>query len=225
MVVIMLKLVIGNKAYSSWSLRGWLAVKQSGLPFEEVVVPMYDDDWPTRRVQPDLVASRGKLPTLWNGDVVVWESLAIIDYLADEVGRDRFWPADGPARALARSVAAEMHAGFADLRRECPTNFRRHYDASPVSDAVAADLARLATLWGQALDRFGGNDGFLFGDFGAADIMFAPVVSRVNTYALPLPEVANAYCRRVLDHPWMKEWYAAAAGEPWVLDRYENLRG
>ncbi len=112
----MLKLIIGNNVYSSWSLRGWLAAKQSGLPFEEVVVPLYDAPWGERRKAPDLAPSRGKVPTLWDGDVPVWESLAIIDYLDGITGGVRFWPADKAARALARSMAAEMHAGYVPLR-------------------------------------------------------------------------------------------------------------
>jgi glutathione S-transferase len=218
----MLKLIIGNKAYSSWSLRGWLAVKQSGLPFVEEVVPLYDSAWEERRARPDLAASDGKVPILWDGDVAIWESLAIVDYLADLAGRDLFWPADRAACGLARSMAAEMHAGYAALRRGCPTNFRRRYPAEPVSAEIAADLARLTGLWAQALDRFGGEEGFLFGAFGAADIMFAPVVSRIDTYSLPVSDVAAAYCRRVLDHPWMQDWYAGAAAEPWFLQRYER---
>jgi glutathione S-transferase len=218
----MLKLVIGNKAYSSWSLRGWLAVKQSGLPFVEEVVALYDDGWTERRTQPDLAVSNGKVPTLWDGDVAVWESIAIIDYLADKAGQDLFWPVDPAARALARSMAAEMHAGYTDLRRGCPTNFRRRYPAEPVTPEIAADLARIADLWGRALDRFGGTDGFLFGSFGAVDIMFAPVVSRIQTYALPVPDFAAAYCRRMADHPWIREWHEAAAAEPGIIAKFER---
>jgi glutathione S-transferase len=218
----MLKLVIGNKAYSSWSLRGWLAIRQSGLPFEEVVVPLYDDDWAERRIQPDLAASAGKVPILWDGDMPVWESLAIIDHLADRVGRDVFWPTDAAARAFARSIAAEMHAGFVDLRRACPTNFRQRYAREPLDPAVEANVDRITALWGQALDRFGGGGDFLFGEFGAADIMFAPVVSRFDTYAIPLPDFAAGYCARMLDHPWMRDWYAGAAAEPWTIAAYER---
>jgi glutathione S-transferase len=218
----MLKLIIGNKAYSSWSLRGWLALKQSGLPFEEEVVALYGPGWDERSRQPDLVQSNGKVPCLWDGDIVVWESAAIIDYLAEKVGRGRFWPEDEAARGFARSIAAEMHSGYVDLRRECPTNFRRRYAYQAVPDAVLADVARITALWGQALDRFGGEGGYLFGDFGATDIMFAPVVSRFDTYALPVPDFARAYCDRILAHPWMRDWYAGAAEEPWVLDKFER---
>jgi glutathione S-transferase len=218
----MLKLIIGNKAYSSWSLRGWLALRQSGLPFDEQVVALYGPGWDERSRQPDLVPSNGKVPCLWDGDVVVWDSIAILDYLADKVGRDRFWPADDAARGLARSICAEMHAGYVDLRRECSTNFRRRHPYRAVPDAVLADIARIAALWGQARDRFGGAGDYLFGSFGAADIMFAPVVSRIDTYALPVPDFARAYCDRMLAHPWMRDWYAAAAAEPWVIDKFER---
>lgn len=120
-----MKLIIGNKAYSSWSLRGWLACKQSGLPFEEVVVPLYDQDWDRRREGDEFAPSSGKVPILWDGEAVVWDSLAIVEYLADKVGRERFWPADEAARAMARSMAAEMHSSFAALRREHSMNIRQ----------------------------------------------------------------------------------------------------
>src|SRR5688572_14255533 len=121
----MLKLFIGNKAYSSWSLRGWLAVRQSGIEFEEIVVPLYDEAWDKRREGDEFAPSSGKVPILWDGDIVVWDSLAIIEYLADKTGRERFWPEDGAARGMARSMAAEMHSGFANLRRDYSMNVRR----------------------------------------------------------------------------------------------------
>ena len=216
-----MKLVIGNKAYSSWSLRGWLACKLSGLPFEEVVVPMYDADWDRRRLQADLAPSAGRIPILWDGDAVVWDSLAIVDYLADKTGRDRFWPRDDAARAMARAIAAEMHAGFTALRREHAMNVRRVFPQRPPTAEVTADLARIAGLWIQARAQWGRDGSFLFGEFGAADAMFAPVCSRIVTYRLPIPESAQAYVEAVMGHPWMQEWIAGARDEPWVLDRYE----
>ena len=131
-----MRLIIGNKAYSSWSLRGWLACKQSGLIFEEVVVPLYDAGWDARREGAEFAPSQGKVPILWDGEAVVWDSLAIVEYLADKVGRDRFWPADEPARAMARSMAAEMHSSFAALRRKCPMNIRQRFPARPPDDDV-----------------------------------------------------------------------------------------
>ena len=120
-----MKLIIGNRAYSSWSMRGWLAMKQSGLEFEELVVPMFDEAWEKRREGDEFAPSLGKVPILWDGDCVVWDSLAIIEFLADRVGRDKYWPTDDAARGMARSMAAEMHSGFANLRRELPMNVRR----------------------------------------------------------------------------------------------------
>jgi glutathione S-transferase len=218
----MLKIIIGNKAYSSWSLRGWLAVKQSGLPFEEEVVSLYDAAWPVRREQPDLAPSAGKVPLLWDGDVAVWESLAIIDYLADKAGTARFWPADPAARAFARSIASEMHAGFADLRQECSTNFRRIFAPKAISANAQANVDRILHVWQAALNRFGSQDGFLFGDFGAADIMYAPVTTRFISYQLPIPEFAKAYCQRVQAHPFVREWLDGAQAETWRIEKFEQ---
>jgi len=221
-----MKIILGNKAYSSWSMRGWLALKQSGLPFTEEVVSLYDDAWPTRRMQPDIAPSAGKVPILWDGDIAVWESLAIIDYLADKVGQDLFWPVDGAARAFARSIATEMHGGFADLRGACPTNFRRVFPPKPIDAAVQANVDRIVHLWSEALTRFGGSSsnsgGFLFGKFGAADIMYAPVTTRFTTYSLPIPQFALDYCRRVQAQPFVKEWLDAAHKEEWVIEKFEQ---
>jgi glutathione S-transferase len=217
-----LRLFIGNKVYSSWSLRGWLAVRQSGLPFEEIVAPLYDDSWIERRETPDFAPSNGKVPILWDGDVPVWESLAIIDYLADKVGADRFWPADPAARALARSMASEMHAGYQALRQQHTMNMRHVYPPEPLTPEVAGDVDRIVALWDQARARFGQGGDYLFGAFGAADIMFAPVVTRFRTWSIPLPSAASAYCDAVRAHPFMVEWTAGADAESWVIDRFEK---
>jgi glutathione S-transferase len=217
-----MKLIIGNKAYSSWSLRGWLACKQSGLPFEEVVVPLYDQDWDKRRAGDEFAPSSGKVPILWDGEAVVWDSLAIVDYLADKVGRDKFWPADEAARAMARSMAAEMHSSFAALRREHSMNIRQIYPPVPPSDAVLHDLSRLMELWAQARARWGGDGEFLFGEFGAADIMFAPVCTRIITYSLPIARFAGPYIQSVLTHPFMQDWIAGAQEEEWVIEQFEQ---
>jgi glutathione S-transferase len=218
----MLKIIIGNKAYSSWSLRGWLAVKQSGLPYEEIVVPLYDEAWPERRMQPDLGISGGKVPTLWDGDIAIWESIAILDYLNDVSGNTRFWPQDKGARALARSMAAEMHSGYMPLRKACSMNVRRVFDAGSPSEAVMENLSRIASLWEQARSHYGVGGPYLFGQFGAADIMFAPVVFRIAGYGLPVSESAHAYVETMLAHPWMIEWVEGAKAENWVLDQYEH---
>ncbi|GAA0729328.1 glutathione S-transferase [Sphingomonas japonica] len=219
----MLKLIIGNKAYSSWSLRGWLACKQSGLPFEEVVVPLYDQNWEKRREGDEFAPSSGKVPILWDGDdVVVWDSLAIIEYCNEKSGGTRFWPEQPAARAMARSMAAEMHSGFAALRRKHSMNIRQVYPPKRPDDDVLAELTRIMELWAQARARFGGGGDFLFGQFGAADIMFAPVVTRIITYSLPIPRFAPAYMHAVISHPWMQDWIAGAQEEDWVLEQYEQ---
>lgn len=217
-----MKLIIGNKAYSSWSLRGWLACKQSGLAFEEVVVPLYDAEWDRRRAGDEFAPSSGKVPILWNGDAVVWDSLAIVDYLADKVGRERFWPADDAARAMARSMAAEMHSSFAALRRTHSMNVRQIFPPHPPTPEVVADLTRIMELWAQARARYGGDGAYLFGDFGAADIMFAPVCTRIVTYGLPIARFAAPYLDAVIQHPWMQDWIAAAQEEDWVIERFEQ---
>ena len=218
----MLKVIIGNKAYSSWSLRGWPAVKQSGLPYEELVLPMYDADWPQRKTQPDLAVSAGKVPTLWDGDNAVWDSLAIVDYLNDITGGTRFWPTDKAALALARSMAAEMHSGYVPLRKACSMNVRKIFPAQPMSAAVAENIARIDALWCAARGSFGASGPYLFGAFGAADIMFAPVVFRIHGYQLPVSDTAQAYVDAMLRHPWMLEWVEGAKTESWVLDQYEG---
>ena len=216
-----LKLVIGNKAYSSWSLRGWLAMKQSGLPFEEVVVPMYEGDWESRKGAPDMAPSNGKIPVLWDGEVVVWDSLAILEYLADKTSRDRFWPKDDVARGMARAMVAEMHSSFFALRDECGMNVRRTFTDFKVSDAARADTMRILQLWAEARSRFGSGGPYLFGTFSAADIMFAPVVTRFHTYGFTLPGFAQSYCDVIRDHEWMQQWTQAAHAEPWVIPHYE----
>ena len=218
----MLKLIIGNKAYSSWSMRGWLACKLSGLPFEEVVVPLYDQDWDKRREGDEFAPSSGKVPILWDGDVVVWDSLAIVEYLNEKSGGDKFWPTDPAARAMARSMAAEMHSGFAALRRKHSMNIRQVYEPRKPDDDVMQDIQRIMELWAQARARFGGDGEFLFGAFGAADVMFAPVVTRFVTYSLPVARFAPGYMQAVLQHPFMQDWIAAAQEEEWVLEQFEQ---
>jgi glutathione S-transferase len=217
----LLKLIIGNRAYSSWSMRGWLACKQSGEEFEELVVPMFDAEWEKRREGDEFAPSLGKVPILWDGDCVVWDSLAIVEFLADRVGRDLYWPAKEDARGMARSMAAEMHSSFSNLRRELPMNVRKSYPAKPVSDPVRDEIDRIMQLWAQARARFGGTGDFLFGDWCAADMMFAPVVTRFITYGVGLPSFARVYMKAVLSQPHVSEWIDKAQDEPWVIDAYE----
>ena len=217
----MLKLIIGNKVYSSWSLRGWLAVKQCGLPFEEVMAPMFGDDWEDRKTQPDLAPSGGKVPTLWDGEIVLWDSLAIIDYLDALTGREYFWPQDKAALALARSMCAEMHSGYQPLRQACGMNTRHVLAPRDLGPDVMANVTRICALWVQARERFGGDEPYLFGSFGAADIMFAPVVTRFVTHAIDVPAPTRDYMDAVLAHPFMRAWLADAAEESWVIPRLE----
>lgn len=216
----MLEIVIGNKAYSSWSMRGWLAVRQSGLPFTETLIPMWTPEWDAARATGPLALS-GKVPTLIDDGLTVWDSLAIVGHLAERVGPAPFWPADPAARALARSIAAEMHSAYPDLRRHCGMNVRRVYPAAPLPDAVQADIDRIVHLWTEARTRFGGDGPWLFGPYGAADIMFAPVATRFRTYGIALPPVAEAYVTALLAHPHIADWLAAAQAEPWFVDKYE----
>jgi glutathione S-transferase len=218
----LMKLVIGNKAYSSWSLRGWLAAKHSGLRFDEVVVPLYDEAWDQRREGDEFAPSSGKVPILWDDDVVVWDSLAIVEYLNERTGDDRYWPSDPAARAMARSMAAEMHSSFAALRRKHPMNVRQVYPPKRPDDDVLADLSRIMELWAQARARFGGDGDFLFDKWGAADMMFAPVVTRIVTYSLPTARFAANYMQAVIEHPHMQDWIASAQEEEWVLEQYEQ---
>lgn len=217
-----MKLVIGNKAYSSWSMRGWLAAKQSGLHFDELIVPLYDESWDERKREEDLAPSSGKVPILWDGETVVWDSMAIIEWLADKVGRDRYWPKDEVARGMARSLAAEMHSGYMALRRECPFNVRKQFTDVTISEEARTDALRILQTWAEARSRFGREGPYLFGTFSAADIMLAPVVTRFVTYSFTLPGFAAAYVEAMMAHPWMAEWYEQAAAEPWVIKRIED---
>ena len=218
-----MKLIIGNKNYSSWSLRGWLAAKQSGLHFEEIQVPLYGDDWDARKKQTEgIEPSSGKVPVLWDGDAVVWDSLAIIEYLSDKVGRERFWPKDDAARAFARSMVAEMHSSYLALRTECPMNARRRVEDWEISEAARGDIIRILTLWAEARARFGKGGPFLFGTFCAADIIYAPVVSRFMTYGVGVPGFAVAYMEAVWTHEWMQSWIEAAEAEELVIEQFEE---
>jgi len=220
----MFKLIIGNRAYSSWSMRGWLACKATGEEFEELVVPMFDADWEKRREGDEFAPSLGKVPILWDGEIVVWDSLAIVEFLADRYGSALYWPEEEDARGVARSMAAEMHSGFANLRRDLPMNVRKSFPAKELSDEVRAEIDRILQLWAQARARFGGTGDFLFGEWSAADMMFAPVVTRLITYSVGVPSFAGIYMKHVISHPHVAEWIDKAQDEPWVIDQYEKGR-
>ena len=217
----MFKLIIGNRAYSSWSMRGWLACKHSGEQFEEYVVPLFDAEWEKRREGDEFAPSLGKVPILWDGDIVVWDSLAIIEFLADRFGSALYWPEDEGARAVARSMSAEMHSGFSNLRRELPMNVRKSFPAQEVSGPVREEIDRILQLWAQARARWGGTGDYLFGDWCAADMMYAPVVTRLITYGVGVPSFAGVYMKNVLSHPHVAEWIDKAQDEPWVIEQWE----
>ena len=218
-----MKLIIGNKNYSSWSLRGWLAAKQSGLPFEELTVHIDGDDWQaTKREEGEFQPSAGKVPVLWDGEVVVWDSLAIMEYLADKVGRDRFWPKSDEARGMARAMVAEMHSSYLALRRQCPVNVRKRIGGIELTEDTRSDIVRILGLWAEARARFGKGGPFLFGTFGAPDIFYAPVVSRFVTYGIGVPGFAQAYMQAIWEHDWMQQWVHAAEAEEWTIEQFET---
>ena len=215
-----LTLVIANKAYSSWSLRPWILLTQFRIPFEEVVIPM---GTPETRETMLKYAPTGKCPSLHDGRVSVWESLAIIDYVAETFPEKAIWPRAKAARAEARSLCSEMHAGFQALREACPTNFRRAPGAVALSAEVEADVARIEAAWAHARESYGKGGPFLFGRFSAADAMFAPVVNRFHAYAVPVSRGTRAYLDAVMALPAWKAWIAGAETEPWRIEKYEAL--
>jgi glutathione S-transferase len=186
----------------------------AAIPFEEVVIPLYE---PGSKERILAFSPAGKVPVLIDGDVRVWESLAIIDYLAERFPQAQLWPKDPAARAHARAIAAEMHAGFAPLRRHCPMNMWRPAKARELPPEVAADVKRIEAIFTECRERFGQGGAFLFGDFGAADAMYAPVVSRLHTYGIPVGPVAEAYKQAIMALPPWTEWRAAALKETWVM--------
>lgn len=216
-----LRLIIGNKNYSSWSLRPWLAMKVAGIAFNETLVSLDAADFRAKVLALSGGGGPGKVPMLIDGDVRVWESLAILEYLAERFPASGLWPAAESARAHARSAAAEMHSGFMGLRRHLPMNVRRPVKARALDADAAADAARIDTIWAECRARFGAGGPFLYGAFGATDAMYAPVVWRFHTYAVDVSEGARAYMRAVMALPAMAEWRDAARGEPWVLSHDE----
>lgn len=211
-----LHLVIGNKNYSSWSFRPWFAMKVAGIAFEETVISLEAKDFKARVTA---LGSAGRVPVLIDGDVRIWESLAILEYVADKFPAAGLWPQAPAARGHARAIAAEMHAGFLALRRHLPMNMARPVRPRKLDEAAAADAARIDAIWSECIARSGGP--FLFGPFGAADAMYAPVVSRFHTYVTEVSAPAHAYMDAVMTLPAWSEWRAAARREPWVLPHDE----
>jgi len=207
-------LVVGNKNYSSWSLRGWLAASQSGIAFDVELVRLSE---PGAHAALLRHSPAGRVPVLRHGDRVVWDSLAIVEYLAELCPQAGLWPADADARAMARSIAAEMHAGFSALRGAMPMNLRKSLPGKGRDPGVAEDIERIGALWREARERFGADGPFLFGRYGAADAMYTPVASRFRTYGVALDPICQAYADAVLSRPAFLEWQAAALEEPWVI--------
>jgi glutathione S-transferase len=206
-------LVIANKLYSSWSLRPWILMKQLGIPFDEIVIPLDLPDTKARVLQH---SPAGKVPILIDGDTTIWESLAIMEYVGETFGT-AVWPADPKARAMARSVAAEMHAGFGGLRSACPMNLSKRFSRRDRGEAVARDVARFEAIVRDARGRFGQGGLFLFGAFSAADAMYAPLVTRLDTYSFDLAPETRAYVDSILELPAFQAWRAAALKETWIV--------
>ena len=221
-----MKLIIANKNHSSWSLRPWLLLTELGIPFEEVLVPFgetFDDPEWKRTIFAFTPA--GKVPALVDGPVQVWESIAIMEYVADRFPEKHVWPSDPAARAMARSIASEMHAGFQALRNACPMNLAWEHAPRDRGEKVAADVARINRIWRDARERFGEKDPsgrpFLFGAFSAADAMFAPVTTRFTTYGIRLDAVGEAYIAAVQGPAGFRNWRMAALAEPWIVEEDE----
>ena len=214
-----LTLVIGNKNYSSWSLRPWLALRHAAIAFTERLIPLSDEHWNEAITA---VSPSRRVPVLLHGERTVWESLAILEYIHELFPEAGLWPADRDARAAARAVACEMHAGFGALRSHMPMNLRRRDGAGKGrGPGVAEDIARVCEIWRDCRDRYGAGGDFLFGAFGAADAMFAPVVTRLDTYGVGLDDACAEYSRAVRSLPAFVEWRDAACREPWVLAEEE----
>ena len=213
-----LTLVIGNKNYSSWSLRPWIALRVKDIPFDEVVIPLYE---PGSAEEILKYSPAGKVPVLIDDGEPVWESLAILEYLAERFPDAHFWPHDARARSLARAVANEMHGGFMPLRRDCTMNMWLPPKPRPQSDEVMANVARIEALWKDCRARYGQGGPFLFGDFTAADAMYAPVVSRFHTYGIPVGDTSRAYMDAMMALPAWHEWTDAAMKETWIMRHNE----
>jgi glutathione S-transferase len=209
-----LHLLIGNKNYSSWSFRPWLAMKVAGIAFDETVISLDAADFKTRVTA---LGAPERVPVLSDGDVHVWESLAILEYLAEKFPAAELWPEHPAARAHARAIASEMHAGFVSLRRHLAMNVARPVKLRALDPATAKDVTRIDAIWSECRTKYGAGGPFLFGSFGAADAMFAPVVWRFHTYAVEVSATAQAYMRAVMALPAWHEWRDAARRETWVL--------
>lgn len=217
-----MKLIFANRNYSSWSMRSWLVLRHFGIPFEEELMPLSGERW---KENIEARSPTGRVPVLVDGDLLIPETIAIIEYLAELFPKRPIWPADRRQRALARAACAQMHSGFTALRKAAPMNIRASYPGRVSLDDVAEDLRRIETLWGELLERSGGP--YLFGEFCAADAMYAPVATRIRTYALPASDTATAYVEAIYALPAFQEWLAEAIKEPWIVedDEIDYIQG
>jgi glutathione S-transferase len=211
-----MRLLIGNKCYSSWSLRAWLLMRATGIAFTEQLVPL-DQPGFKEAIFAAAPGSGGTVPTLVDGEIAVWETLAICEYLHDTRPDAGIWPRDKAARAHARAISSEMHAGFTALRNACPMNLGKRFATRDRGPGVTRDVERLTALWREARERFGAGGPFLYGAFSAADAMYAPVVTRLDTYGIAVDPVSQDYMQAVLALPAYREWLAAALAEPWIV--------
>jgi glutathione S-transferase len=215
----MLKLVIANKLYSSWSMRPWMVLSSFGIPFEEVQIPLNTSDSRSRVLE---FSPSGKVPALIDGDVIVWESLAIIEYLTEKFPDHAVWPRDRKARAQARAISNEMHAGFPALRQGCPMHLGARFATPPLTEALKANIDRVEDIWSAARNRFGSGGPYLFGAFSAADAMYLPVVTRFDTYQIPVREATRVYMDTMLAHAEFVDWRASALKETWTISEYAS---
>ena len=216
-----LTLVIGNKNYSSWSMRPWLALRANHIAFDEVFIPLYTGAADKKRILG--FTHSGKVPALIDGDVTIWDSLAIIEYLAEKFPQARLWPEDRARRAHARSISAEMHSGFVALRNECGMNLHRPVGAIALSADARDNVARIQQIWIECRERYAEFGPFLFGAFGGADAMFAPVVHRFRTYAIEVRPEARRYMDTMMSLPAFQEWTRAGLAETLVIEKFETV--
>jgi glutathione S-transferase len=214
-----LTLVIGNKNYSSWSMRPWVALKANNIVFDEVAIPLYTGDADKKRILK--FTQSGKVPVLVDGDVTIWDSLAIIEYAAERFPEAQLWPEDAASRAHARSVSAEMHSGFAALREECGMNLHRPVGAKALSAKARADIARVQQSWSECRARHGKLGPYLFGAFSGADAMYAPVVHRFRTYAIDVTPEVRDYMDAMMALPAFQQWTRAGLAETLVIEKLE----
>jgi glutathione S-transferase len=213
-----IKLVIANRNYSSWSLRAWLVLQRARVPFEEQVIPLRQ---PGSREEIAKISPSGRLPVLVDGPLVIWDSLAIAETMADRYPAARLWPTDPALRAAARSVTAEMHAGFTALRQTLPMNIRRRRPGGFDAPSVRADIDRIVAIWTGHRAKYGSGGPYLFREWGIADAFYTPIAARFRTYSVPLPPEAAAYRDALLTWPAFRQWEQAAEREPWAIPEYE----